>query len=405
MTMTRLTKFYYPNEGGHLIEIESNGDITDHGIIWRSQTKLDSPDLEDTQYDGWGLHNAVVSNMVADSRDNLRFVAGYGLPFRANNNLPTADTTGAIPDESNFVWLQWGQDLSTKIASFLPTGSQAWDLIQELAQLMNWELGFGPGANKVEAVQVADTSISDWSANASFFLRPRTILPAKLRTAISASGTLTTIRLNDSGLPAEVSEFPDPPSGERYTVVIDKELFTYTGVTPDSQGRSLTGIQRAQNGSTAAAHAADDSVYFVDAFITSEADGQLVSIANLSQDFVNIKNSVSVGYSIHTYQTQDDTSITENSKSELRLSPSQKYLRAHDKVWAELIGDTYLNDLKQLKTALNLTLPFSPGQRVGQLVVVKQEDRVQIDFKIFKAVQVRPRLPQFQTDLNVIEVQ
>ena len=50
-------KFYYPNEGGHLIEIESNGDITDHGIIWRSQTKLDSPnpDPEDTQYDGLGL--------------------------------------------------------------------------------------------------------------------------------------------------------------------------------------------------------------------------------------------------------------------------------------------------------------------------------------------------------------
>ena len=37
-------KFYYPNEGGHLIEIESNGDITDHGVIWRSRTKLDSPD-------------------------------------------------------------------------------------------------------------------------------------------------------------------------------------------------------------------------------------------------------------------------------------------------------------------------------------------------------------------------
>ena len=179
---------------------------------------------------------AIVSNMVADSRGNLRFIAGYGLPYLINNNLPLASGTGEVPNHTNFVWLQWGQDLSTKIASFLTTGSQAWDLIQELAQLMNWELGFGPGANKVEAVQVEDTSISDWSANASFFLRPRTILPAKLRTAISASGTLTTIRLNDSGLPAEASEFPDPPSGARYTVVINEELFTYTGVTPDSQG-------------------------------------------------------------------------------------------------------------------------------------------------------------------------
>ena len=398
---------HYPDEGGRLIEIESDDSITDHGIIWRSATKEDSPDpdAESEIYDGWGLHNAIVSNLLVDDRDNLHCIAGYGLPYDVENNSPLARTAEPSPDKANFVWLQWGQDLATKIASFLTTGSRAWDLIQELAQLMNWELGFGPDANKVAAVQVADTTISDWSANASLFFRPRTILPGKLRTAITTSGTVTTLAIDDSGLPAEVSEFPDPPSGERYTVVIDEELFTYTGVTPDSEGRELTGVVRAQNGSTAAAHAVDDSVYFVDTFITSEADGRLVSIANLSQDFVNIKNSVSVGYGIHTYQKQDDTSITENSKAELRLSTSQKYLRSHDRVWAELIGDTYLNDLKRLKTALSLTLPFSPGQRVGQLVVVKQMDRVQIDFKIFKVVQVRPQLPQFQTDLNLIEVQ
>ena len=37
---------YYPNEAGQLIEIESNNDITDHGIVWRSASKLDSPDPE-----------------------------------------------------------------------------------------------------------------------------------------------------------------------------------------------------------------------------------------------------------------------------------------------------------------------------------------------------------------------
>ena len=131
-------KYLYPNEGGRLIEIESNGDITDHGIVWRSRTKRDSPnpDPEAPQYDGWGLHNAVVSNMVADSRDNLRFIAGYGLPYRINNNLPTADITGAIPDESNFVWVQYGQDLATKIASFPTNARRGWELIQQLGQLM-----------------------------------------------------------------------------------------------------------------------------------------------------------------------------------------------------------------------------------------------------------------------------
>ena len=220
---------HYPNSAGHLIEIESNGDITDHGIVWRSRSKLDSPDPdpENPQYDGWGLHNAVVSNMVADSRDNLRFIAGYGLPYRINNNLPSASITGAIPDETNFNWIQFGQDLSTKIASFPTTARRGWELIQQLAQLMNWEIGFGPAMGKVDAVQAADAAITAWSANASFFFRPRTILPAKLRNAISASGNPTTIALNDSGLPADVSEFPVPPSGERYAVIVDKEMFTY----------------------------------------------------------------------------------------------------------------------------------------------------------------------------------
>ena len=73
----------YPDAGGTLIEIESNNDVTDHGQVWRSATKQDSPDpeTEDDTYDGWGLHNSVISNMVADDRENLHFVAGYGSPY------------------------------------------------------------------------------------------------------------------------------------------------------------------------------------------------------------------------------------------------------------------------------------------------------------------------------------
>ena len=76
----------YPNEGGTLIEIESNDDITDHGIAWRSATILDSPDEEDIQYSGWGLHNSIISNMIADERGNLQFAAGYGMPYSIDDN-------------------------------------------------------------------------------------------------------------------------------------------------------------------------------------------------------------------------------------------------------------------------------------------------------------------------------
>ena len=398
---------HYPNSAGHLIEIESNGDITDHGIVWRSRSKLDSPDPdpENPQYDGWGLHNAVVSNMVADSRDNLRFIAGYGLPYRINNNLPSAEITGAVPDETNFNWIQFGQDLATKIASFPTTARRGWELIQQLAQLMNWEIGFGPAIGKADAVQAADAAVTDWSANASFFFRPRTILPAKLRAVISASGNPTTIALNDSGLPAEFAEFPVPPSGERYAVIVDKEMFTYTGVTPDANGRTLTGVRRAQNGSTAVAHSIDAGVYFVDYFASGEQGTTLVSITNRSQDFVNLRNDINIGFGDTVYPTKKQRSIDENGEKTFNLGTSQPLLSRQDKTWAELIGDTYLDELSDLKELLQFTLVFSPTLQPGQLIVVYQLDRVRIEFKLFRLLRVQHHThPRWQTGVTALEI-
>ena len=147
-----------------------------------ARSKLDSPDpdAESDVYDGWGLHNAVVSNMIADDRDNLRFIAGYGLPYRyrtTTSPLCLHHRRNPYPTKQTLTWIQFGQDLATKIASFPTAARRGWDLIQQLAQLMNWEIGFGPAAGKVDAVQAADSAITDWSANASFFFRPRTILP------------------------------------------------------------------------------------------------------------------------------------------------------------------------------------------------------------------------------------
>ena len=93
-----------------------------------------------------------------------------------------------------------------------------------------------------------------------------------------------------------MAEFPVPPSGERYPIVIDKEMFTYTGVTPNANGRTLTGVRRAQNGSTAAAHSIDATVYFVDYFASGEQGTTLVSIQSRSQDFVNLKNDINIGF-------------------------------------------------------------------------------------------------------------
>ena len=271
---------------------------------------------------------------------------------------------------------------------------------------MNWEIGFNPAMGKVDAVQAADASITDWSANASFFFRPRTILPAKLRTAITASGNPTTITLNDSGLPADVSEFPVPPSGERYAVIVDKEMFTYTGVTPNANGRTLTGVvRRAQNGSTAAAHSIDAGVYFVDYFASGEQGTTLVSIQNRSQDFVNLKNDVNIGFGDRVYPAKKQRSIDENGEKTFNLGTSQPLLSRQDQAWAELIGDIYLDELSDLKELLQFTLVFSPTLQPGQLIVVYQVDRVRIEFKLFRLLRVQHHThPRWQTGVTALEI-
>lgn len=395
---------HYPNEGGKLIEIESNDAVTDHGQVWRSATKQDHPDADDDSpiYDGWGLHNAVISNMIADDRDNLHFVAGYGSPYNIDENLPFSSNREPVPSLANFPWLQRGNGLATKIASFPTGGARVWALFQQVAQIMNWEIGFGPDKRKVDAIQVAHAGITDWGANASLFFRPRTILPAKLRTGIGASGTPTQIRLNDSGLPAEMAEFPVPPAGERYSVIIGKEIFSYSGVTPDSQGRRLTGIQRAQNGSVAAAHSADAPVYFVDYFASGEIGTTLVLITSRSLDFVNLRNDVNVNYGEAVYPAKNQRSIDENGEFTFNLQNS--LLSKDDQAWAELIGDTYLDELSELKELLQFTLVFSPALQPGQLVVVYQLDRVRIEFKLFRLLQVQHHIPRWQTGVTAVEI-
>ena len=186
-------------------------------------------------------------------------------------------------------------------------------------------------------------------------------------------------------------------------MIVDREMFTYTGVTPDAMGRTLTGVSRAQNGSVVAAHSIDAAVYFVDYFASGEQGTTLVSITNRSLDFVNLKNNVNVGFGDTAYNTKKQRSIDEHGEFTFNLGTS--LLSRQDKTWAELIGDTYLDELSDLKEVLQFTLVFSPTLQPGQLVVLYQLNRVRIEFKLFKLVQVQHHThPRWQTSVTALEI-
>ena len=193
-----------------------------------------------------------------------------------------------------------------------------------------------------------------------------------------------------------------PPRGERYGVIIGREMFSYTGVTPDSRGRVLSGIQRAQNGSMAAGHNAVGGVYFVDYFASGELGTTLVGIQTRSQDFINLRNDVNVRYGQGTKNTKSQSSIDANGQFTLDVEGS--LLSRFDEVWADMIGQAYCEQLCELKELLTFTLVFSPSLLPGQLLVLYQQDRIQIDFKLFKLLSVQHHIPRWQTGVTAIEV-
>ena len=93
------------------------------------------------------------------------------------------------------------------------------------------------------------------------------------------------------------------------------------------------------------------------------------------------------------------------ARKPLTLAPPNRLLSRQDQVWAELIGDAYLNELKDIKEVLQFTLVFSPQLQPGQLIVLYQMDRVRIEFKLFRLLQVQHiAFPRWQTGVTAVEV-
>ena len=150
----------YPtfDDCGHLFRLDSMDTIWDLGPAWRSHRDKDEP--------GRGMHTAFASNIhratVAGSEfteGTLHFVAGYGLPARYPSQTDRDGGGGSIQSlfsrevvrQDNWVWLQYGKKLSTKVPVFPTNGKYVWPLIEELARIVDYEVGWVPGDREIAA--------------------------------------------------------------------------------------------------------------------------------------------------------------------------------------------------------------------------------------------------------------
>lgn len=166
----------YPtfSDAGHLQSIDRHGMIVDEGGVWRSY-------YDKKGGTGLGMHTAFPSNLHYDNlTDSLFFIAGYGLPIDVDADSIATVNTPLAQDLTNWVWLQYGQNLSTRISEFRTNGISAWELMSRLAKVVDWEIGFTEAVNELDALYTTNPTIERFTPKRYLFFRPRSMRQSDL---------------------------------------------------------------------------------------------------------------------------------------------------------------------------------------------------------------------------------
>ena len=382
--------YYYPDMGGHLIEVKADNSIDDHGVVWRTGNVLDSPDPEtpDRRYDGWGLHNSIPSNMIEGAGGTLNFIAGVGNPFRTDENLPSTNPVILDGDLGNFVWVQYGKLLSMKIEQADLEGRDYWSACTQMAILTDADVGFSPRTQQVTDFLTANPMANTWEAWATMFFRLRAAQRGTLTSALTASATVSTLTIAG----ADLTVFPATGG----LVIIGRELFRYTSAVTAGTGLTLSGVTRSADDSVAGAHAIGDRVYYV-AELVRDSNTSLVTVGTRRVDVTTLYNTVVIGYDGGEVRKVDTASRTQFG--EIALSLSMPFLDASSLTWLEILADRYLARFKSFRNLVDVNVPFNPTLELANVVVLKTTRGFVSDYETFEIMRIAHGLGGFQTSL------
>ena len=135
------------------------------------------------------------------------------------------------------------------------------------------------------------------------------------------------------------------PNSSGY-LLIGKEILRYTGI---SSGCMLTGITRGVLGSDIINHADDSEVLYLDNIIETEGLGSPYKKITLQSDTNRIFNIIRDSGGIA--EVRDEASIALYGERSYALDLG---LTRHEKAWIERIFASYLEELKDLQTLVNI---------------------------------------------------
>ena len=205
----------YPTakEAGHLGRIDQHGQLVDLGSVWES--------FRDPGGSGIGIHTAFCSNLHRSEQDNaLHLISGYGLLSDSAQKTQQSQNDAITKSVDNWVWLQYGKELATKIAIFPTNDRTAWDLLEELARVCDFEVGFTSGQEEIDTFKQTHPGFSGEPKGYLFF-RPRRVEASNLSIdegdfrGVSA-GLDTTLVFNHVTMPYGGGVHVDKVQSDRY---------------------------------------------------------------------------------------------------------------------------------------------------------------------------------------------
>jgi len=250
--------------------------------------------------------------------DGLQMCAGYGTGdsvLRYNSQSSQAD---------NMAHITYGKTLHYVIPKFSPSSS-VYAALADLAKRINATLSF-----EKNVIMITDR-------------RPyRAVADGKTGTG---TGTI--------GFRGTNKTFPR--SGHLF---IGKEILRYTGIA----GSAFTGITRGVLGSPIADHADASRILYLDTLIQTEQLGTPYRSITISSDTNRIFNVIRDSAGIA--EVRDEESINLYGERPFRLELS---LTRHEKVWIEEIFRSYLEELKDLQSIVNIQVRPDFSLRLGQI--------------------------------------
>ena len=138
-----------------------------------------------------------------------------------------------------------------------------------------------------------------------------------------------------------------------------KEILRYTGISSGA----LTGITRGVLGSDIINHADDSAVLYLDNIIETEGLGSPYKKITLQSDTNRIFNIIRDSGGVA--EVRDAASIALYGERPYTLDLG---LTRHEKAWIERIFASYLEELKDLQTLVNIQVIPDFSLRLGQIV-------------------------------------